>query len=274
MNKIITLISATATASVLALAPMALKAQDGDMTRQLSDARQEGSVSTAIATNRHLSAFKIDVDVQGDTAVLTGNVETGVDKDLAEQVALDIDGIDKVDNQLRVDQAAERKDDAERTVADRLGDSTTTATVKSKLLWNNSTAGLDIKVSTLDHVVTLEGIVDSGAAKELAERLAADTDGVHEVRNLLEVGDTEQVTSTAETAGDVLSDTWITSKVKSSFLFSRYLSGTNISVETRDGAVTLSGNVATPAEKDLAEQTARNVRGVREVNAGALDSGS
>ncbi len=270
MNRLTILISATAAASVLSLAPMVLHAQDGDMTRQLSDARQEGSVSTAIETNRHLSAFQIDVDVQGDIAVLTGNVETGVDKDLAEQVALDIDGIEKVDNQLRVDQQAQRRADNERTVADRLGDSTTTATVKSKLLWNQSTAGLDIKVTTLDNVVTLEGTVDSGAARELAERLAADTDGVHQVHNQLVVGNTERG-STVETAGDVLSDAWITSKVKSSFLFSRYLGGTDISVETQDGAVTLSGKVATPAEKELAEQTARNIRGVREVKTGALD---
>lgn len=270
MNTITTFISATATAGLLAVAPT-LHAQNSDMDRQLNEARQEGSVATAIATNRHLSSFQIDVDVQGDTAVLTGNVETGVDKDLAEQVALDIEGIGDVDNQLRVDERAERRAEGERTVADRLGDSTTTATVKSKLLWNNSTAGLDINVTTRDNVVTLEGVVDSGAAKELAERLAADTDGVREVRNQLVVGDTERAGGTAETAGDVLSDAWITSKVKSSFLFSRNLSGTDISVETRDGAVTLSGNVATPAEKELAEQTARNVRGVREVRTGDLN---
>lgn len=165
MNRLTILISASATASVLALTPMVLHAQEDDVSRQLSDARQEGSVSTAIETNRHLSDFQIDVDVQGDTAVLTGNVETGVDKDLAEEVALGINGIENVDNQLRVDQQAQRRGEDERTVADRLADSTTSATVKSKLLWNQSTAGLDIKVTTLDNVVTLEGVVDNGAAR-------------------------------------------------------------------------------------------------------------
>lgn len=85
------------------------------------------------------------------------------------------------------------------------------------------------------------------------------------------MGDTERTGGTVETAGDVLNDAWITSKVKSSFLFSRFLGGTDISVETQDGAVTLRGKVATPAEKELAEQTARNIRGVREVKTGALD---
>ena len=62
--------------------------------------------------------------------------------------------------------------------------------------------------------------------------------------------------------------------MKSSFLLSRNLDGLDIKVETKDGQVTLSGNVSTAAEKDLAEETARNIRGVTDVNSSALNVAS
>ena len=63
------------------------------------------------------------------------------------------------------------------------------------------------------------------------------------------------------------------SKVKSSFLFSSNLSGLDISVDTEDGQVTLSGQVANDTEKSLAVETAENIRGVRGVNADSLKIG-
>ncbi|MEH6387986.1 BON domain-containing protein [Pseudomonas profundi] len=277
MHKLKQLAVATATAGLVALSPMAAHADDGDLNRQLDDARAEGSVSTAIATNRNLSPFSIDVEVEGDTAVLTGEVESDVEKDLAEQIAADIEGIDNIDNQLQVGKEREHgKAAGERSLAERMSDSTTTATIKSKLLWNSSTEGLDIHVDTENGVVTLTGETDSSASKELAERLAEDTDGVREIRNELQVTGEDAneaegtVAETADDAGNAISDAWITSKVKSSYLFSRSLSGLDISVDTNNGKVVLEGSVDTDAEKDLAEQTAKNIRGVREVDSSAL----
>lgn len=279
MHKLKQLALATTTAGLVALSPLAAHADEGDLSRQLNDARAEGSVSTAIATNRNLSPFSIDVDVKGDTAILSGEVETEVEKDLAEQIAHDIDGIENVDNQLKVGTQGDYSKAGERSLADRMSDTTTTATIKSKLLWNNSTEGLNIHVDTESGVVTLTGETDSAASRELAQRLAEDTDGVREVRNELKV--TGENTSNAEStvgeaaddAGNALSDAWITSKVKSSFLFSRSLSGLDISVDTNNGRVRLEGAVDTDAEKDLAEQTAKNIRGVREVDSSALNVG-
>jgi hypothetical protein len=43
------------------------------------------------------------VDVENASAKITGTVETSVVRDLAEQIALGIDGVNKVDNQLQLD---------------------------------------------------------------------------------------------------------------------------------------------------------------------------
>ncbi|WP_422910691.1 BON domain-containing protein [Pseudomonas sp. MAC6] len=274
MHQLKTLALATATAGLIGLAPFAAHAAQSDTSRELSEARQEGSIWTAFALNRHLNPFTIDVDVENGSAKLTGKVETDVERDLAEQIALGIDGVKEVDNQLTLDPAFEAKASSEPSLSQRFDDATLAATVKSKLLWNSNTEGLDIKVSAANGTVSLTGSAQSAEAKELAGRLAANTDGVREVNNLLSVSAVDSTAAKVQNAADdtaaAISDAWITSKVKSSFIYSRNLDGLNISVDTQKGMVSLSGSVLSNAEKQLAIETARNIRGVRGVDADAL----
>nr|WP_251006421.1 BON domain-containing protein [Stenotrophomonas sp. ISL-67] len=67
-----------------------------------------------------------------------------------------------------------------------------------------------------------------------------------------------------------VSDTWITTKVKSDLLTSKAVAGTDVKVETVDGVVSLSGTVATQAEHDNAVKKAKAIKGVKSVDAGAL----
>ncbi|MDO9625895.1 MAG: BON domain-containing protein [Pseudomonas sp.] len=274
MHKLKALALATASASLIAFMPLAAHAEQGDLSSQLSEARQEGSIWTAFALNRHLSPFKIDVDVENGKALLTGSVETAVERELAEQVALGIEGVNTVDNQLQVDPQIEPTASSEPTLAQRFDDATLVATVKSKLLWNSNTEGLDIKVASNNGVVTLSGSAPTPAAKELAGRLAANTNGVRQVQNQLTVSaaDTNaaKAQQAATDAGAAISDAWISSKVKSSLLYSRNLDGLNISVTTKAGQVTLGGSVLSEAEKQLAIETTRNIRGVQAVEAAGL----
>lgn len=267
-----TLALATATSLIVAFNPMTSYADTGT---DVSEARQEGSIWTAIALNRHLNPFKIDVDVENGVARLSGSVESDVDRDLAEQVALGIDGVEKVDNQLKVDPNLEpRATSTEPDFAQRLEDATLTATIKSKLLWNANTEGMDANVDTRNGVVTLKGEARNAEAKELAGRLAANTDGVNSVNNLLSVGAEPSTAATAQDkadqAGTAISDGWITSKVKASYLVSNNLDGLKIDVDTKNGMVRLSGEVPSATQKQLAQETAQNIRGVRGVDADAL----
>ncbi|MDD2160211.1 BON domain-containing protein [Pseudomonas sp. MIL19] len=274
MHKLKTLALATATAGMIALVPFSAFAAEGDMSRELSAARQEGSVWTAFALNRHLNPFAIDVDVENGTATISGTVENSVERDLAEQIALGVEGVNKVNNQLNLDPKFEAKASSEPNMAQRFEDATLAATVKSKLLWNSNTEGLDINVDAENGKVTLNGSAQTPQAKELAGRLAANTDGVREVSNLLSVSAADSTAAKAQDAADdaaaAISDAWITSKVKSSLIYSRNLDGLSITVDTQNGMVNLSGLVLSNAEKQLAVETARNIRGVRGVDADAL----
>lgn len=273
MHTLKKLALATAAAGIVSLSPLTALASDSDISRQLGEARQEGSIWTAIALNRHLSPFSIEVEVENGTATLTGVVESDVDRDLAGEVARGVEGIEKVDNKLQVDPQAQSSGD-DSDFARQVRDATITATVKSRLLWNRHTEGLDINVSTERGVVTLRGNSQSTEGRDLAGYLASNTDGVRDVENRIEVvdsgGTADKARAAMHEATDTVSDGWITSKVKSSFLFSRNLSGLDISVETVDGRVSLSGMVATAEEKALAEKTAENIRGVKSVDASGL----
>lgn len=274
MHKLKNLVLATASVGMFALTPLAANAAEADVRQELSEARQEGSIWTAMALNRHLNPFSIDNEVENGTAILTGTVESSVERDLAEQVALSIDGIKKVDNQLKIDNKVKPNGKDSQALATRLDDAGITATVKSKLLWNTNTEGLDISVKTEEGAVTLSGNAKTPAAKELAGRLAANTEGVREVFNHLSISKADSTATEAQNAADdasaAISDAWITSKVKSSFVYTRNLDAFAITVETNEGVVKLSGTVLSSAAKSLAVETARDIRGVRGVDADAL----
>nr|WP_298137282.1 BON domain-containing protein [uncultured Pseudomonas sp.] len=112
---------------------------------------------------------------------------------------------------------------------------------------------------------TVLGLALAGAGNAFAESGQA----VQPV--MLATNDTmDKADDTMDKAGEVVTDTWITSKVKSIFLADDSLSGMDIKVETNKGVVSLSGVVDSEAERDLAVAKAREVDGVTAVSADGL----
>lgn len=63
-----------------------------------------------------------------------------------------------------------------------------------------------------------------------------------------------------------VTDSMITTKVKAELAKDRDTKAKDIHVETRNGVVHLNGAVSSMAEKDKAEQDARNIDGVKDVS--------
>jgi len=245
------------------------------VSQEITDARQETQIWTTYALSPYLRAHDLKVSVQNGKATLTGTVEEEVNKELAKEIALGVGGITEVDNQIVVKADYMPKPSAEPGYGERIEDSSITAAVKSKLLWNRHTEGLSAKVETRRGRVTLSGTADSAAARDAAGRLAMATRGVVSVNNQLVVDSGKPTaadsakSTTSEAKGD-MADTWITTKVKSTLLYSSNVAGTDINVSTQNGIVTLSGKVSSGAERDLAVELAQNVRGVKSVDAKGL----
>jgi len=81
-------------------------------------------------------------------------------------------------------------------------DAALTASVKTKLAADNTVKAAHVNVTTVDHVVTLSGVVASGAEKDRALAIAKDTTGVSSVVDRLTVNATAATTgkTTAEKA--------------------------------------------------------------------------
>ncbi len=73
-------------------------------------------------------------------------------------------------------------------------------------------------------------------------------------------------TPAGRSAGQVLDDSTITTKVKTLILEDSFMKGLAISVTTFNGKVTLTGGVNTAEQKKKAEDLARSVSGVTGVN--------
>lgn len=195
-----------------------------------------------------------------------------------------------------------QQDRSDRTTAAQtesnqpMSDTWITTKVKSALLAESDVSGLDISVETANGTVSLSGDVDSQAQIDRATAVARDIEGVRAVdAKQLRVGNRERrdadhanhrddrntaahadrdmesdrsdrtVAANTESRQPV-SDTWITTKVKADLLATSDVSGLNISVETANGVVSLSGDVESQAQIDRAEAVARDIEGVQRVD--------
>lgn len=172
----------------------------------------------------------------------------------------------------------------ERTAAQAIDDATITASIKTKLLADERTKGFDINVDTMKGVVTLRGGADSQAAKQAAQEVAGQAEGVVLIKNELVVApddsearqDADTATASGEVrekmdeAGDGIDDAWITSKVKTQLLADAAVKGTQIDVDTKANVVTLTGTAESQAAKDAAIRIAAGTSGVQKVVADQL----
>lgn len=114
----------------------------------------------------------------------------------------------------------------------------------------------DIKIQSKEGAVTLTGTVSENFHKSLAQETVAGLPGVKSVDNRLEVK------GAAPTAN---SDAWLRDKVKVALLFHRSVSAKTTEVDVKDGIVTLRGDVASQAQKELTTEYAKDVDGVKDI---------
>ena len=115
----------------------------------------------------------------------------------------------------------------------------------------------DIKIESKEGAVTLTGMVSENFHKSLAQETVAGLPGVKSVDNRLEV---KGAFPTAN------SDAWLREKVRVTLLFHRSVSAGTTEVDVKDGIVTLRGEAASQAQKELTTEYAKDVEGVKEVN--------
>jgi hyperosmotically inducible protein len=137
---------------------------------------------------------------------------------------------------------------------EQVGDAELATRVKAKLAADPQVNPFNIDVDASDGVVSLKGRVDDAETRTEAGRLAADTSGVVRVDNTITVG--------SESAGEVVDDAVIVTKIKTKLVADLEVAATNIDVDSEQGVVTLTGEVRSAEARTQAGQIARDTSGV------------
>ncbi|MCW8090295.1 BON domain-containing protein [Alteromonas sp. ASW11-130] len=210
------------------LSTSVVAAGDNTWEESAKDAWIDGKAEATLLFNGNLDSFDINTDVQNGKVILTGKVDNSVEKKLAEELVRNIDGVTDVENQLAVVEKP-------TTDADKL------ERENERML-----ASKDISE---DQDYKVENKVDNA------------TDEVDEETDEL-ARETEDEVDEGVSA---LTDAKIATVVKTRLLMDSDISGFDIDVDVKDGNVTLSGNVDSDAERQLAVEIARNADDVRDV---------
>jgi hyperosmotically inducible periplasmic protein len=131
------------------------------------------------------------------------------------------------------------------------------SSAKNSYVFRNYLKNDDVKIQSKNGAVTLTGTVSEESHKTLARETVAGLSGVKTVDNRLEVKGAPLAATN--------SDAWLVTKVKTTLFFHSSVSATATEVNAKDGIVTLRGDVAGQAQKDLTTEYAKDVDGVKDV---------
>jgi hyperosmotically inducible protein len=176
----------------------------------------------------------INVDAREGVIILRGTVASQAGKARAVEIARTTEGVKRVDDRLTV-AVADRDRDDDDDVADARGTARETAKDAKR---ESKEAARDARDAARE-------------AKEDAKEASGNA--------------ARKSRETAGTAGEAVTDGWITTKVKSSFVGEDALENSDIDVDTNTGVVTLTGTVASQAGRARAVAIAKKIEGVKDV---------
>jgi len=165
--------------------------------------------------------------------------------------------------------------------AQAVSDASVTTAVKTRLMKDKAARETSIDVDTKDGVVTIAGTVPTEADKTRIDSLVRRTTGVKGVNNTLTVSAAisgrepkndetkivvkDDTTPAMKKAGNAVSDSSITTAVKTRLMTDEVARGTSIDVDTDKGVVTIAGAVPTAADKDRIGHLVAKTTGVKRV---------
>ncbi|MGH9752566.1 MAG: BON domain-containing protein [Blastocatellia bacterium] len=150
--------------------------------RSVADSAITAAVKSKMVVDNENLAINVDVDTRGGVVTLTGVVRTQAEKEQAERIAGNTEGVTRVINNITVMTNGGHNAGEETGVA--ASDSAILSKIKTRYV-AEGVAGAKVEVK--DGVVTLQGNVDNVQIRARAENIARATSGVKGVNNMLEV---------------------------------------------------------------------------------------
>jgi len=221
---------------------------------EITDYELKERLDSALLYNSASDAYEITVKVNNGIITLNGEVESWREKMLAEKIAKGLDGTKNVSNNITFTVDYDRPDYEIKQ------------DVESALKWDVRVEDLLVEVEVEDHEVNLSGLLGSSAEKDRAYFNAwvtgvdkVDTTGLV-VDDLLKNEDLK-----SKKYGD-LSDEDMEKAIENALFYDPRVNSFDLSVEVEDKQATISGVVDNVSAKSAAEQNARNIVGIWDVD--------
>ena len=232
---------------------------------KVTDSDLKVRVAAALAKDAALKNSSIAVaSVNKRLVLLSGTARTLSDTLRAVEIASRVDGVRSVASEIKSPDVVgdaeiwtDSKYDAAAASSSTAQDMWTTSAVKLRLLANTHTPGFDINVDTDGGVVTLFGVVDSQAAKDVAGTEARKVDGVKSLVNELQIVAPSKQEAVAENDGA------IDDAVSKRLAANQRLQGSAIKVDVKNGIAHITGSVDNQSDRITALTVARSTTGVR-----------
>lgn len=150
--------------------------------RSVADSAITAAVKSKLVVDDENLAINVDVDTRGGVVTLSGVVRTQADKEQAERIAGNTEGVTRVINNITV--MTNGGQDAGEKVDTAANDLTILSRIKTRYV-AEGVIGANVEVK--DGVVTLQGNVENIQIRARAENIARATSGVKSVNNMIEV---------------------------------------------------------------------------------------
>lgn len=174
-----------------AMIAVVILALTGCNSAGVDDSTITAKVKSKLAADSQTSAIKIGVETKEGVVTLSGTVPTATEKNEAETIARNTEGVKRVVNGITVNpdslgatNLGEKAGEAAKGLGENVSDAAILTKLKAKLIADGIT-GTDIDVN--NGGVVLKGLVDDNKKKAKAEEIAKSTAGVKDVKNQLTV---------------------------------------------------------------------------------------
>jgi hyperosmotically inducible periplasmic protein len=238
--------------TTLPMAACALAFSSLSLHASESDDKIESSMKNSYVFRTYLKDDKIKTKSEDGVVTLTGSVEQGFHKTLAEDTAGALDGVKSVDNQITI-----------REEGSGTQDKWIRLKIETSLLFHRNVDASSTKVVVDDGNVTLSGEATDKTEKTLATEYASDVEGVKSVKNEMTLAKTPD--EPRRTVSEQMDDASITALVKSSLLVHYSTSAVKTTVETRIGVVTVGGVAENALQRNKVSKLAAEIHGVDKV---------
>jgi osmotically-inducible protein OsmY len=236
-------------------------------SESLEQAETAAKAQVILDANPLLGGYALEVRPSGTGLRLEGAVANQIEADLAAELAGLIAGeAADIQSGLRLDT---RIPEEQSGLITAIRERTTAARLKQRLRWQVRNIPLDVQARVESGVVRLHGQVGALATKDRLAAMAESTMGVDEVFNYISVDPaliTDERKRQRRAERTHRKDDWISTRLRALLRSDTTVNDRSIEITVSDGEVTLSGSVASSAERAVAESIAADVPGVQDVD--------